>query len=157
MNYLGKVDGEAFDGGAAEDAELVLGSGRFIPGFEDQLVGVKAGDEKTITVTFPADYPAANLAGKEANFGITVKVVGKRPGYLTLSKTSAAKVPAGIKYANCAALTKDYPGGVAKSSTTIDKIAGVPGGGILSTTYVSSKLYTLNAARDGDMDGWACE
>jgi trigger factor len=75
MNYLGKVDGVAFDGGAAEDAELVLGSGRFIPGFEDQLVGVKAGDEKTITVTFPADYPAANLAGKEAAFDITVKEV----------------------------------------------------------------------------------
>ncbi|HSX74598.1 MAG TPA: trigger factor, partial [Shinella sp.] len=75
MNYLGKVDGEAFDGGAAEDAELVLGSGRFIPGFEDQLVGVKAGDEKTITVTFPADYPAANLAGKEATFDVTVKDV----------------------------------------------------------------------------------
>lgn len=75
MNYLGKVDGEAFDGGAAEDAELVLGSGRFIPGFEDQLVGVKAGDEKTITVTFPADYPAANLAGKDATFDITVKEV----------------------------------------------------------------------------------
>ncbi|KEQ04042.1 MULTISPECIES: trigger factor [Pseudorhizobium] len=75
MNYLGKVDGEAFDGGTAEDAELVLGSGRFIPGFEDQLVGVKAGDEKTITVNFPADYPAANLAGKEATFDVTVKDV----------------------------------------------------------------------------------
>ncbi len=75
MNYLGKVDGVAFDGGAAEDAELVLGSGRFIPGFEDQLVGVKAGDEKTITVTFPADYPAANLAGKDATFDVTVKEV----------------------------------------------------------------------------------
>jgi trigger factor len=75
MNYLGKVDGEAFDGGAAEDAELVIGSGRFIPGFEDQLVGVKAGDEKAITVTFPSEYPAANLAGKEAVFDITVKEV----------------------------------------------------------------------------------
>jgi trigger factor len=75
MNYLGKVDGEAFDGGAAEDAELVLGSGQFIPGFEDQLVGVKAGDEKTITVTFPEQYPAANLAGKEATFDITIKDV----------------------------------------------------------------------------------
>ena len=75
MNYLGKVDGEAFDGGTAEDAELVLGSGRFIPGFEDQLVGVKAGDEKTISVNFPADYPAANLAGKEATFDVTVKDV----------------------------------------------------------------------------------
>ena len=75
MNYLGKVDGVAFDGGTAEDAELVLGSGRFIPGFEDQLVGVKAGDEKTITVTFPTEYPAANLAGKDATFDVTVKEV----------------------------------------------------------------------------------
>jgi trigger factor len=75
MNYLGKVDGVAFDGGAAEDADLVIGSNRFIPGFEDQLVGVKAGDEKVITVTFPAEYPAANLAGKEATFDITVKEV----------------------------------------------------------------------------------
>jgi trigger factor len=75
MNYLGKVDGVAFDGGAAEDADLVIGSDRFIPGFEDQLVGVKAGDEKVITVTFPAEYPAANLAGKEATFDITVKEV----------------------------------------------------------------------------------
>ncbi|MCA1406914.1 trigger factor [Ensifer sp. IC3342] len=75
IDYLGKVDGVAFDGGKDEDAELVLGSNRFIPGFEEQLVGVKAGDEKTITVTFPADYPAANLAGKEATFDITVKDV----------------------------------------------------------------------------------
>ncbi|MCF3642107.1 trigger factor [Rhizobium sp. TRM95111] len=75
LDYLGKVDGEAFDGGKDEDAELVIGSNRFIPGFEDQLVGVKAGDQKVITVTFPADYPAANLAGKEATFDITVKDV----------------------------------------------------------------------------------
>ncbi len=75
IDYLGKVDGEAFDGGKDEDAELVLGSNRFIPGFEEQLVGVKAGDEKVITVTFPAEYPAANLAGKEATFDITVKDV----------------------------------------------------------------------------------
>ena len=75
MNYLGKVDGVAFDGGAAEDAELVIGSNRFIPGFEDQLVGVEAGEAKSITVTFPTEYPAANLAGKEAVFDITVKDV----------------------------------------------------------------------------------
>lgn len=75
MDYLGKVDGVAFDGGKDEDAELVIGSNRFIPGFEDQLVGLKAGDEKVITVTFPADYPAANLAGKEATFDIKVKDV----------------------------------------------------------------------------------
>ncbi|MCV9943064.1 MULTISPECIES: trigger factor [unclassified Rhizobium] len=75
MDYVGKVDGEAFEGGTDQGAELVLGSGRFIPGFEDQLVGVKAGNEKTITVTFPADYPAKNLAGKEATFDVTVKEV----------------------------------------------------------------------------------
>ena len=91
MNYLGKVDGEAFDGGAAEDAELVLGSGRFIPGFEDQLVGLKAGDEKTITVTFPADYPAANLAGKEATFDVTVKEVAA-PADLELNDELASKL-----------------------------------------------------------------
>jgi trigger factor len=91
MNYLGKVDGEAFDGGAAEDAELVIGSGRFIPGFEDQLVGVKAGDEKTITVTFPSEYPAANLAGKEATFDITVKEVAA-PASVEINDELASKL-----------------------------------------------------------------
>jgi len=75
IDYLGKVDGEAFDGGKDSDAELILGSNRFIPGFEEQLVGLKAGDEKVINVTFPAEYPAANLAGKEATFDISVKDV----------------------------------------------------------------------------------
>lgn len=75
MDYAGKIDGVAFDGGSATDAQLVLGSGQFIPGFEDQLVGVKAGDKTVVTVTFPADYPAANLAGKEAAFDIEVKDV----------------------------------------------------------------------------------
>jgi trigger factor len=91
MNYLGKVDGEAFEGGAAEDAELVIGSGRFIPGFEDQLVGVKAGQDKQITVTFPADYPAANLAGKEATFDITVKEVAA-PADLEINDDLASKL-----------------------------------------------------------------
>ncbi len=75
IDFVGKLDGVEFDGGKAEDAALVLGSGTFIPGFEDQLVGVKAGQEKTITVTFPAEYQAAHLAGKEATFDITVKAV----------------------------------------------------------------------------------
>ncbi len=64
-----------FEGGKAEDAPLVIGSGQFIPGFEEQLTGAKTGDEKTITVTFPADYPAAHLAGKDAQFAIVVKQV----------------------------------------------------------------------------------
>jgi len=64
-----------FEGGKAEDAPLVIGAGAFIPGFEEQLTGAKTGDEKTITVTFPEDYQAENLAGKEATFDITVKQV----------------------------------------------------------------------------------
>lgn len=75
MDYAGTVDGVAFDGGTGEDMDIELGSGRLIPGFEDGLAGVKAGDEKTIKVTFPADYPAENLAGKDAEFAIKVKAV----------------------------------------------------------------------------------
>jgi trigger factor len=77
FDYLGKIDGVPFEGGAAEDADLVLGSNQFIPGFEDKLVGVKAGDETTITVTFPEEYAAQHLAGKEATFDIKVKEVAK--------------------------------------------------------------------------------
>jgi len=75
IDFVGKLDGVEFDGGKAEDAALEIGSGRFIPGFEEQLVGAKVGDEKIITVTFPADYPAENLKGKDATFDITVKAV----------------------------------------------------------------------------------
>ncbi|MBD9372174.1 trigger factor [Rhizobium sp. ARZ01] len=91
MDYLGKVDGVAFDGGKDEDAELVIGSNRFIPGFEDQLVGLKAGDEKVITVTFPAEYPAAHLAGKEATFDIKVKDVAA-PADLKIDDELAEKL-----------------------------------------------------------------
>lgn len=77
IDYLGKVDGEPFDGGKDDDAQLIIGSNRFIPGFEEQLVGFKAGDEKTIKVTFPDEYPAEHLAGKEAEFEITVKKIEK--------------------------------------------------------------------------------
>jgi len=75
IDYLGRVDGEAFDGGAAEDHQLELGTGSFIPGFEDQLIGVKAGDEKIVKVTFPEQYHSADLAGKDAEFTVTVKEV----------------------------------------------------------------------------------
>ena len=75
FDFVGKVDGAPFEGGAAEDYPLVLGSGSFIPGFEEQLVGVKAGDEKSVTVTFPEEYQAEHLAGKEAVFDCTVKEV----------------------------------------------------------------------------------
>ncbi len=75
IDFTGKLDGVEFDGGSAQDTALELGAQRFIPGFEEQLVGVKAGDEKTITVTFPEDYPAENLKGQAATFDIVVKAV----------------------------------------------------------------------------------
>ena len=75
IDFTGKLDGVEFDGGKAEDAALEIGSGRFIPGFEEQLVGLKVGDDKTITVTFPADYPAEDLKGMDATFDIVVKAV----------------------------------------------------------------------------------
>ena len=73
IDFEGSIDGELFPGGAAEDYELVLGSGSFIPGFEEQLTGVSPGEEKTVTVNFPEDYGAEHLAGKEASFKVTVK------------------------------------------------------------------------------------
>lgn len=75
IDFVGKIDDVAFEGGAAEDAKLEIGSGRFIPGFEDQLKGAKAGDAVTVKVTFPAEYGAENLAGKDAVFDVTVKSV----------------------------------------------------------------------------------
>lgn len=77
IDYVGSVDGEEFDGGAAEGHQLVLGSNTFIPGYEEQLVGVKAGDKKDVVVTFPESYHADNLAGKEAVFKVTVNEVQK--------------------------------------------------------------------------------
>ncbi len=90
MDFLGKVDGEAFDGGAAEDYPLVLGSNSFIPGFEEQLVGVKAEEGKDVTVSFPDDYQAENLAGKEAVFSCTIKAV-KEPKAAELNDEMAKK------------------------------------------------------------------
>lgn len=75
IDFLGKLDGEPFEGGAAEEHTLVLGSNSFIPGFEDQLIGVKAGDEKNVDVTFPEQYQAEHLAGKEAVFEVKVHEV----------------------------------------------------------------------------------
>lgn len=75
FDFVGKIDGEAFEGGASEDFALVLGSGQFIPGFEEQIVGLTAGEEKTVEVTFPEDYGAEHLAGKAATFDCTIKAV----------------------------------------------------------------------------------
>ncbi|SRR5690554_159460 len=78
IDFTGSIDGEEFDGGKATDFALELGEGRMIPGFEDQIIGMKAGEEKTITVTFPEDYHAENLKGKEAQFAIVAKKVEER-------------------------------------------------------------------------------
>lgn len=83
MSYLGKLDGVPFDGGADDNGQLVLGSNQFIPGFEDAVVGMKQGEEKVISVTFPADYPAEHLAGKEVTFDIVLKDVAA-PGEVSV-------------------------------------------------------------------------
>ncbi|MEQ6247715.1 trigger factor [Sulfitobacter sp. HNIBRBA3233] len=90
MDFVGKVDGEAFEGGSAEDYPLVLGSNSFIPGFEEQLVGVKAEEEKDVTVNFPDDYQAEHLAGKEAVFSCTIKDV-KEPVAAEINDELATK------------------------------------------------------------------
>lgn len=77
IDFVGSIDNEEFEGGKGEDVPLVLGEGRFIPGFEEQLLGKKAGEDLTINVDFPADYQATHLAGKAASFATNVKSVGK--------------------------------------------------------------------------------
>src|SRR5690348_4981282 len=84
ISFQGTQDGQPFEGGSAEDVPMHLGSGRFIPGFEDNLIGLKAGESKTFDVKFPDDYPATALAGKSATFAVTVKTV-EAPGEVTLN------------------------------------------------------------------------
>lgn len=91
MDFVGKLDGEPFEGGSGDATPLVLGSGQFIPGFEEQLIGLKAGDEKVITVTFPDEYQAAHLAGKEAKFDVSVGEVAE-PGELVLDDAFAERL-----------------------------------------------------------------
>ena len=83
MSFVGTIDGQPFDGGSAEDAPIVLGSGQFIPGFEDQVLGVKTGESRTVNVKFPENYQAPAIAGKDASFAVTVKSV-EAPGPVTL-------------------------------------------------------------------------
>ncbi len=90
IDFVGKVDGEEFEGGKAEDYPLVLGSNSFIPGFEDGLVGVKAEEVKDVDVTFPENYGAENLAGKAAVFTVTVKAV-KEPKDAEINDELATK------------------------------------------------------------------
>jgi trigger factor len=91
MDFVGSVDGVEFEGGKAEGFNLTLGSGSLIPGFEDQLIGVKAGEERDVNVTFPADYQQETLAGKPALFKVAVKEV-KKPDDIALDDALAKKL-----------------------------------------------------------------
>ena len=91
IDFKGSIDGEEFDGGEAEEHSLELGSNSFIPGFEDQLIGAKKGEKKAVTVNFPAAYQAEHLAGKEAEFAVTVREV-KVPLPVTLDDALAEKL-----------------------------------------------------------------
>ncbi|WP_370930964.1 trigger factor [Bartonella sp. DGB1] len=91
FNYLGKLDDKPFEGGAAENAHLILGSNSFIPGFEDKLLGMKAGDKNTIEVTFPENYHAENLAGKKATFDVEIHEV-QSAAPVVLSDEAAQKL-----------------------------------------------------------------
>jgi trigger factor len=90
IDFVGRIGDEAFEGGTAEGVDLVLGSGSFIPGFESQLEGAKAGDERKVVVTFPAEYQAAHLAGKEAVFDVKVTAVAA-PGEVAIDDELAKK------------------------------------------------------------------
>ncbi|GGF56171.1 trigger factor [Azorhizobium oxalatiphilum] len=83
VDFVGSIDGVPFDGGAGQDIPVVIGSNSFIPGFEEQLIGLSAGEERTITVTFPTNYLSAELAGKEASFAVTAKGI-EAPGDLAI-------------------------------------------------------------------------
>lgn len=113
IDFKGSVDGVPFDGGSAEDHPLVLGSGSFIPGFEEQLVGAKAGDEVKVNVTFPESYGAAHLAGKAAVFDCTVKSVKEpKPAAIDdeLAKKFGAEDLAALKGQIAERLEAEYKG-----------------------------------------------
>ena len=78
IDFNGTIDGQSFEGGTAEDHQIVLGSGTFLPGFEEQLTGAKSGDHRTVGIDCPRDYPAENLAGKPATFEVDVNEVQER-------------------------------------------------------------------------------
>ncbi|TLP56575.1 trigger factor [Parasedimentitalea maritima] len=130
IDFLGKVDDVAFDGGAGEDYPLVLGSNSFIPGFEEQLVGLKAGEEKDVKVTFPTEYGAENLAGKDAVFACTVKEV-KAPVAAELNDELAKKFGAedldGLKGQISERLEAEYAGAsrAVMKRATLDALDGL--------------------------------
>ncbi len=113
IGFEGSIDGTSFEGGTGEDVPLILGAGQFIPGFEEHLVGLKAGDAKTFNVKFPDDYRATNLAGKDATFAVTVKAV-EAPGAVTIddafAKTLGLELLAKLKDAIRDRLQREHAG-----------------------------------------------
>ncbi|GAB4224732.1 MAG: trigger factor [Francisella sp.] len=91
IDFVGKKDGETFDGGTANDVDVIIGSGRMIPGFEDGIIGMKKGETKTISLTFPEDYPNKDLAGANVTFDITVKKV-QQPELPEINEDFAKKI-----------------------------------------------------------------
>lgn len=91
IDYVGSIDGDAFEGGKDENAQLILGSSQFIPGFEEQLKDVKTDEKRGIGVTFPENYPAEHLSGKEATFDVTVKEVAA-PGTVEINDAFAQQL-----------------------------------------------------------------
>ena len=103
IDFEGSVDGELFEGGAAKDFSLRLGSGQFIPGFEDQVIGMKKGEEKVIKVTFPENYGGEKLAGKDAEFKVTVNKIQTK-GEVSIDDELAKKMLPGQEDADLAKL-----------------------------------------------------
>lgn len=135
MDYTGTIDGVAFDGGTGTDMAIELGSGRLIPGFEEQLKGAKVGDERTVKVPFPADYGVEELAGKDAEFAVKVTAV-KQPSVPTLDDDLAKNL--GLE-------SLDQLRGILK-----DQVESELNG--LSRTYLKRKLLDhLAAATDFDV------
>ena len=130
IDFLGKVDGEIFEGGTAEDYPLVLGSNSFIPGFEDQLAGVKVDDNVEVNVTFPAEYGAKNLAGKDAIFKCVVKAI-KAPKASKINDELATKFGAdnllGLKSQIIERLEEEYAGAArsVQKRALLDVLAGM--------------------------------
>ncbi len=113
MDFVGSVGGVEFPGGSAKDYSLELGSGSFIPGFEDQLIGIKAGEERLVKVDFPADYGAEDLAGKAAEFKVnakTVKGMAEQPIDESLAEAVGMENLAALRQAVRERIERDYSG-----------------------------------------------
>jgi trigger factor len=111
IDFVGTIDGEAFEGGSGTDLNLELGSGSFVPGFDDQLVGARAGDRREVRVTFPEDYPGKHVAGKEAVFEVEVKELLEREAVAVddeLAKRLGLDDLASLRAALRESLERDY-------------------------------------------------